>query len=227
MKRSVVVLLTLVLFAGATQALATGLITKAQAEKDALNAVGGGTVVSAVLERNAGHKTWSVDINGASNEYEVWVDAHTGTILKVITQPLSATNGLITKAQAEAEALKAVAGGTVLQTVLESNLDKKTWSVDISEPAAEHEVWVEAHTGAILKIVTQPAGALACTYISKKTAEKDALKAVGGGTVISARLETNDHPVIWSVDVQANNGKEYEVQVNACNGKIVAIIPGG
>lgn len=226
MKRSVV-LLTLVLFAAATQALATGLITKAQAEKDALNAVGGGTVISAVLEKEAGKKIWSVDITGATHEYEVWVDAHSGTILKVITQPLAATNGLITKAQAEADALKAVGGGTVLQAVLDTNMGKKTWSVDVSQPVAEYEVWLDAHTGVVLKIITQPANALACSFISKKAAESDALAAIGGGRVISARLETNDHPVIWSVDVVNHSGSEYEVQVNACNGKIVAIIPGG
>ena len=65
------------------------LITKAQAEKDALAAVGGGTVTLAVLDSNLGKTTWSVDITGRANEYEVWVDAHTGAILKVITRPLA------------------------------------------------------------------------------------------------------------------------------------------
>lgn len=89
MKARCASLLAVLLVAGALQAMAASLITKAQAEKDALAAVGGGTVTLAVLDSNLGKTTWSVDITGRANEYEVWVDAHTGAILKVITQPLA------------------------------------------------------------------------------------------------------------------------------------------
>jgi putative copper export protein len=89
MKARFASLLAVLLVAGALQAMAASLITKVQAEKDALAAVGGGTVTQAVLDSNLGKKTWSVDITGATNEYEVWVDAHTGAILKIITQPLA------------------------------------------------------------------------------------------------------------------------------------------
>ncbi len=87
MKARISLLLVLILIAGVVGAAAAGIITKATAEKDALAAVGGGTVTLAVLESNAGKLTWSVDITGKTYEYEVWVNAHTGTILKVITQP--------------------------------------------------------------------------------------------------------------------------------------------
>jgi uncharacterized membrane protein YkoI len=88
MKARISTLLVVVLIAGVLSAAAAGLITKAQGEKDALAAVGGGKVILAVLENNMGKKTWSVDISGSKHEYEVWVDAHTGAILKIITQPL-------------------------------------------------------------------------------------------------------------------------------------------
>jgi len=220
-------LLAVVLVAGALQAMAASLITKAQAEKDALAAVGGGTVIQAVLDTNLGKKTWSVDITGTTNEYEVWVDAHTGAILKIITQPLALGSTLISKAQAEHDALSAVGGGSVLQAVMDTNLGKKTWSVDILGSAHEYEVWVDAHTGAILKIITQPLAATACSYIGKSTAQKDALAAVGGGSVLFTILEKTDVPPVWSVDVLATKGGEYEVKVNACSGSIVAIIIGG
>ena len=88
MKTRVSVVLIVVLIAGVIGAAAAGTITKAQAEKDALAAVHGGTVTLAVLETNTGKLTWSVDITGKTHDYEVWVDAHTGKILKVIVQPL-------------------------------------------------------------------------------------------------------------------------------------------
>ena len=62
-------------------------ITKQRAEAIALQAVGGGTVLLALLERDNGSVHWSVDIRGATNEYEVWVSTQ-GKVLKTITQPL-------------------------------------------------------------------------------------------------------------------------------------------
>jgi uncharacterized membrane protein YkoI len=65
-------------------------------------------------------------------------------------------------------------------------------------------------------------------FISKATAEHDALKAVGGGTIVQAVLEQYDNPPVWSVDiVKAKPQAEYEVKVNARTGAIVAVIVGG
>ena len=222
------ILATLLLLLGAVQASAAGLITKVQAEKDALKAVGGGTVIQAQLDSAPnGTRIWSVDIQGSNHEYEVWVNAHTGAIVKIITQPPAAVGTLISKAQAEQAALNAAGGGAVLQAIREKEMGQKIWSVDVSQPSAEYEVWVDAHTAAILKVIMQAPAATGCHFISKAAAEKIALNAVGGGSVIAARLETNDHPVIWSVDVRNSSGSEYEVQVNACTAKVVAIIVGG
>jgi len=71
----------------ATAALQAATITKQRAEAIALHAVGGGTVVLAVLEREDGSIHWSVDITGSTEEYEVWVST-LGKVLKIITQPL-------------------------------------------------------------------------------------------------------------------------------------------
>jgi uncharacterized membrane protein YkoI len=227
MKRSAA-LLSVVVLAAAIQSMAAGLISKSTAEADALAAVGGGTVIQAVLDTNMGKKTWSVDILGTAHEYEVWVDAHTGAILNIITQPLAMPNsGLITKSQAEADALAAVGGGTVVQAQLEKDSGKKVWVVDINGTANEYEVTVDASSGAILKIVTHPLSSVNnCTYISKATAKADALAAVGGGTVLSAVLEKNDNPVDWSVDIAGSNSTDYEVKLNACNGAVISIITG-
>jgi len=215
---------------GTSLAFAAGLISKQTAEKDALKAVGGGSVLQATLDSNGGKKVWSVDIAGSMHEYEVWVDAHSGAILKIIAQPPAAQSALISQAQAEQEALAAVSGGEVLQARLDSFVknDRKTWSVDILGSAHEHEVTVDAHTGTVLKIVSQPLEALApCTFITKAKAEKIAMAAVGRGRVLRAVLDKTDTPVNWSVDVAHNNGSEYEVKVNACTGKVIAIIIGG
>jgi uncharacterized membrane protein YkoI len=67
---------------------------------------------------------------------------------------------------------------------------------------------------------------LAARFISKATAEKDALQAVHGGTVVAAVLESTDKPPRWSVDIAKANGTEDEVWVDAYTGRILAIIRG-
>ncbi|MGP0084722.1 MAG: PepSY domain-containing protein [Steroidobacteraceae bacterium] len=71
----------------ATAALQAVSITKQRAEAIALQAVGGGTALQAVLEREDHFIHWSVDIVGSTDEYEVWVSTR-GKVLKIITQPL-------------------------------------------------------------------------------------------------------------------------------------------
>ena len=61
-------------------------ISKLQAERTALRAVGGGRVLLARCEKD-GIWHWSIDIRGATHEYEVWVNTH-NRVVRIITQPL-------------------------------------------------------------------------------------------------------------------------------------------
>jgi hypothetical protein len=107
-------LVVLVVLAASVIAAAAGLISKAQAERDALKAVNGGSVIQ-VLGTQGRLRIWSVDIAQATHEYEVHVDARAGAILKIIVQPGGTVNGrfLLTRPEAEHEAENAP-GGTVL-----------------------------------------------------------------------------------------------------------------
>ena len=218
--KKIAALLSMVLLASVMQAVAAGLITKQQAEQDALKAVGGGTVTQAVKEKEAGKLIWSVDINGTSNEYEVWVDAHTGAILKIITQPLSPAKPL-SKQQAEQIALKAVGGGTVVQAQRDQWKGYQIWEVTITQPGWEFEVYVDAHTGAVRKITKQKDG-LNSGLVSKKMAEQIALNAVGGGSVQDAQLDDYKGKRVWDVDI-TQPGWEFTVYVDAHSGTVLNI----
>jgi len=221
-----IIALALVLLAGTVLANASSLISKQTAENDALAAVGGGTVTLAVQEKELGKIIWSVDVTGTTNEYEVWVDAHTGSILQILTQPLALVSST-TKAQAESIALAAVGGGTVVSAQRDQWKGYQIWDVAINQPGLEYDVYVNVSGGAVLNIIkTVNKAGVAATYISKATAESIALAAVGGGTVLLATLETNDKPVDWSVDVKTTSGVEYEVKINAITSKVIAIIKG-
>jgi uncharacterized membrane protein YkoI len=74
------------LIALAAVAFATTYISKAKAESIALAAVGGGTVVLAVLEAKDNPPVWSVDIKNMTThkEFEVKVNAVTGAVVQII-----------------------------------------------------------------------------------------------------------------------------------------------
>lgn len=216
-------LLSLVLLAGVMQAIAAGLITKSQAEQDAMRAVNGGEVAQAYLEKEMGRLVWAVNIFATSTYYQVWVDARTGSILEIIHH--LPPSKIITRQQADQIALTSVGGGNVVQAQRDQWQGYQIWDVAITQPGLEYDVYVDAHSGAVLKIIKHK-NAAGLKFISKAKAEQIALQAVGGGTVLLVRLEKNDNPPDWSVDVRATNGKEFEVKVNAYTGKVIAIIPG-
>jgi uncharacterized membrane protein YkoI len=223
----------IVLLIGSVLAGASTLISKQEAEQDAIVAVGGETVTQVLKEKELGKIIWSVEVIGATNEYEVWLDAHTGAALRIITQALSeqasaGQSSYISKQRAEQDALKAVGGGTVVQAQRDQWKGYQIWDVTITQPRFEYEVFVNARGGAILKTTKVSDTATAARkMISKAQAEQIALKAVGGGKVLLIVLESNDNPPDWSVDVLATNGHEYEVKVNLYTGKVLSIIIGG
>jgi len=67
-------------------AAATG-VTKQAAIAIALKAVGGGTVVQAIFERQDRIPHWSVDIILAPHDYEVWVSG-SGQVIRIIKQKM-------------------------------------------------------------------------------------------------------------------------------------------
>jgi len=131
-------------------------ISKQQAEQDALKAVGGGTVVQAQRDQWKGYQIWDVTITKPGFEYEVFVNARGGVILKTTkaSDSAMAARKMISKAQAEQIALKAVGGGKVLLIVLESGDNPPDWSVDVlATNGNEYEVKVNLYTGKVFAII--------------------------------------------------------------------------
>jgi uncharacterized membrane protein YkoI len=214
------------LLLGSVVSHAATLISRSEAEQKALHVVGGGTITQALEEKELGRIIWSVDITGRSREYEVWLDAHTAATLRVISQPLSPDSRYTLQSQAEETALKALGGGTVIQIQRDQWKGFEIWDVTIVQPGFEFEVFLNARNDAVLKIA-KFADSVAPRILPKAEAEKIALHAVGGGQVLLIVLERNDNPPVWSVDVLATNGMEYEVKVNMYTGHVTAIIVGG
>jgi uncharacterized membrane protein YkoI len=217
-----------VMICGATAASATNYIGKSAAENIALNATGGGTVIQCALESEYLTRVWAANIfNGASQmEYEVSINAYTGKILKIVSQP---QENMITRQQAEAAALLVAGGrpGGANTYVLGSRLADqdeggKGWLVDVQRSDAALSISVNGAKS----VATELAQQFGRKVISKATAEKLALAAVGGGTVLAPTLlEMADRPPHWSVNV-TRGALEYEVWVDAYTGKILRTIRG-
>ena len=65
-------------------------VTKAEAEKIALEAVPGGKVMEAELEHESGRFIWSLDVKSGKETKEVWIDPQSGKVLKVTTESAKA-----------------------------------------------------------------------------------------------------------------------------------------
>lgn len=67
------------------QAACSTYISKSKADSIALAAIGGGTVLSSVLEKGDNPVDWSVNLkNKSGKEYEVKVNACTGSVIAII-----------------------------------------------------------------------------------------------------------------------------------------------
>ncbi len=151
MKRSFALFLV-VLLIGSTLANAATVITLQQAKQNILIVVRVGTFTQALKQRELGKIIWAADIAGAVSEFEVWMDAHAGAILQVLTQPLGPQTGYISTFQAEQDALKAVGGGTVVQAQRDQRKGYQIW--DRHDSAGfEHDVFVNARTGKGMAII--------------------------------------------------------------------------
>jgi len=204
------------------------LLTKEQAEQDALKAVGEGAAVSALKEKQLDKIVWTVDVAGATRDFEVWIDAHTGATVKVFAEPMGQRAGHINEQQAEQAAIGVTHGGTVVQTQIERWNGYRAWDVTVTQPEFEYDVHVDARSAAVLASVKRMHPPLTNQgFITKVEAVQRAMDAIGGGKLLLIGLETNDDSREWSVDLKAKNGTEYEAKVNAYTGGVIALKAGG
>ena len=218
----IVVLVGTVLFSGEST-----LISQEQAQRDALQAVGAGKVTLALKEKELGRIVWAVDVAGTNRESEVWVDAHNGAILQVLTEPRTHGSGYVSQQMAEQAALKAVGGGKVIEAQGDRRNGYRAWDVTITQPASEFDVYVDAHSASVLRVIKHNGSQTSRPIITKVQAVRSALQAVGGGRLLLIDLETTDNSRDWSVEVKAKNGTEYEAKVDAYTGGVSSIKVGG
>lgn len=150
--------------AGVTAAVTGGFddptpnLDRAEAEAAAVEEVPG-TVVGIEADDEAGQAVWSVDVEGADGRrHEVDV-ADDGTVVGRDTddddehdddRPVNAEEATVTQAEAEATAVEA-APGEVRRSHLEWEDGLLVWDVEVLSGGVEHDVQVDATTGAVVE----------------------------------------------------------------------------
>lgn len=148
----------------------------------------------------------------------------------------STSKAMISKTQAKEIALKAQKG-TVDDIELETRGGKTYYEVDIDRTSGDVDVWVDAYSGSVLKVVedddlndndddrtsgaSNTGAAAADVKYTAEQAASTAVKHVGGGKVTDNDLDEEDGRYVYEIDIRTATG-EADVTVDAQTGKVLS-----
>ncbi len=112
-------------------------------------------------------------------------------------------------------------GAVILSEELEKENGKLIWSFDVKQDSSMREIWVDAHSGKVIKTEEESTTAENDEKISDR-AEQAALKKVPGEITNKEVSEKNGHR-IYSFDIKTKQGKTVEVEVDGASDKILRI----
>lgn len=144
--------------------------------------------------------------------------------------PIDPAQAKITQAAAETTALGAYPGGSVVKSYLENEHGTLVWDITVKDAqGATHDVLVDATTGQIVTAKAESEGDdneapidPAQAKITQAQAEQTALGAYPGGSVIKAKLDSENGTLVWDVEVKDSKGASHDVKVDATTGQVVA-----
>ncbi|OWA33280.1 hypothetical protein B9G55_21605 [Saccharibacillus sp. O16] len=142
------------------------MITQKEAQNLALKAQKG-TVDDIELKTRNGKTYYEVDIDRQEGDVDVWIDAYTGSVLKVepdddqddrtsgsANSGQVASSVKITAAQADAIAIKHAGGGKVSDNDLDEEDGSYIYEIEVKTSNGEVEVKIDANTGKVLESET-------------------------------------------------------------------------
>jgi uncharacterized membrane protein YkoI len=127
----------------------------------------------------------------------------------------------LTKEQATKVVREQYKNAVILESELETEHGVKVWSFDLKTDKTITEVWVDAHTGKIVKTEKESAAAEK-NEKAVEAAEKAALKEVPG-TVVATGQETKKGVIMYTFEITKADGTSYEVEVNGKTNKVTEV----
>jgi uncharacterized membrane protein YkoI len=129
----------------------------------------------------------------------------------------------ISREDATKTALKQFPGGIVKSAELETEAGKQVWSFDIEVDKKIHEIWIDAHTGAIVKTESESSAAEAGEK-GMDRAEKIALKEIPGEVVKKSSSTAKKQPVFEFL-IKGKRGQDMIVDVSKKTYKVIRVTP--
>lgn len=143
--------------------------------------------------------------------------------------PIDPAQAKIAQTAAEATALGAYPGGSVVKSYLDNEHGTLVWDITVKDAqGATHDVLVDATTGQIVTAKAESAGDdneapidPASAKVTQAQAESTALGAYPGGSVIKAQLDSEHGTLVWDVEVKDSKGATHDVKVDATTGQVI------
>lgn len=171
---------------------------------------------------------YEVEFYAKGNEYEMDVDAVSGTVIKMQHKQVSVnTEGLMSENRA-AEIALSVAGVEAkdaqgLHTEMDNENGRLIYEVEFIAGGTKYEYHLDGQTGEVLQAQKKPVDTGDGSYVGEAAAIRAALAKAGvqadSGSVI-CKLDTDDGRVVYEVKFVSGN-TEYEVSVEASSGTVL------
>ena len=219
-------------------------ITQQQAIEKFTEKYGNKSIESIELEAHRGTYVYTIEGFDSSKEYRVDVDAETGKVLTSRSENLDKDDKnvaldlskLISRDEASEIAQKN-ASGTAVEWTLETEDGKAIWNVELVDGSNKTKVEIDAASKKVLSTKKDKLKDKDSRHGDKSKKERytsvssNVIKATeaieiaqknASGTVVESKLEKEDGPWIWSVEL-LNNSTETEVEINAITKEVIKV----
>ena len=233
MKKKIIGMTALLGTLSATSIFAASNISAAQAKAIALKKVPGATVTSIELETEKGRAIYDIDLVLNQYEYDLKLDAKTGSGISVKKELRNntskpSTSNVISVAKAKSIALKKIPGATVTNIELDYEKGKAIYDIDLILNQYEYDLKLDAKTGSGISVkkelrdgyTNSSSNSQTTAFISKEQAKSAVLKKVPGATITKIELDREDG--VYELELRKGNVK-YDAEVNARTGQVLFV----
>lgn len=221
-----VLFLTFSFICGAGAAEAKAIRSAGQAKAAALKEVPSAVVVEVDTDMENGKLVYEVELHKGKKEYNLHYRSSDGRLVKyewdLMHPPYTdqdKTN--LSKAAVNKKALGQVKNAKIISTVLKHDDGRAEYKVRLKKGNKQYTLVYDSKSGRLLEYEWELSSSSGSSkYIGAAKAKSIALKKVPGAKVVKVEFDNDDGVAVYEVELIKGN-YEYELKINAKNGKII------